>query len=281
MIECIIATAGEMTRHSKNASSASAPTYHERQQHASQYGTQYKNLSISELQTIDSCNICNELADDPLICNSGHIYCKQCIYTFLLQQKQAIKTNKNKSQLSIETAQSDSIQLFELGDSFNSSKRHKSNTSDNHHESSYWIPSKTPSTVACAHDTVQNDYAKCPVTQHALKLKELHSVHFTLQHSLQQSYSNMHTSATKFTDRYMCGSCNDVVTISTQMYCILSCGHVICTTCYHIVNNDQRCCVCSNECGNNNIVKIYSGAELLKSKSSIEIKGFVTASIGT
>jgi nitric oxide synthase-interacting protein len=76
-------------RHSKNNNDLAFFTYDERKKLG--YGTQKERLGKDSIKPFDSCCICLQPIIDPLSCNKGHLFCKECIFECLLAQKKDIK----------------------------------------------------------------------------------------------------------------------------------------------------------------------------------------------
>lgn len=76
-------------RHSKNNNDLAFFTYDERKKLG--YGTQKERLGKDSIKPFDSCCICLQPIIDPLGCNKGHLFCKECIFECLLAQKKDIK----------------------------------------------------------------------------------------------------------------------------------------------------------------------------------------------
>ena len=84
-----------MGKHSKNPSSNPILTYNEKLKLNSSHGTIIKRISADNIKDFNNCNICLKDCYEPLCCNHGHIYCKKCIYEYILLNKQEIKNNIN------------------------------------------------------------------------------------------------------------------------------------------------------------------------------------------
>ncbi|KIM41532.1 hypothetical protein M413DRAFT_445515 [Hebeloma cylindrosporum] len=83
-----------MTKHSKNNTASSIFTYAEYKK--LDYGTKRQRLGNESMRRFDACALCLNRAREPLACHEGHLFCKECVYTDLLSQKQAIKKQKTK-----------------------------------------------------------------------------------------------------------------------------------------------------------------------------------------
>lgn len=82
------------TKHSKNSTARSIFTYAEHQK--LDYGTKRQRLGNESLRRFDCCALCLSTAREPLACQQGHLFCKECVYQDLLTQKTDIKKQKSK-----------------------------------------------------------------------------------------------------------------------------------------------------------------------------------------
>ncbi|TFK73156.1 hypothetical protein BDN72DRAFT_762107 [Pluteus cervinus] len=83
-----------MTKHSKNNTASSIFSYAEYKK--LDYGTKRKRLGNESMRVFDACSLCLNRAREPLACQEGHLFCKECVYTDLLTQKKDIKRQKDK-----------------------------------------------------------------------------------------------------------------------------------------------------------------------------------------
>ncbi|KAJ4477747.1 hypothetical protein C8J55DRAFT_536456 [Lentinula edodes] len=83
-----------MTKHSKNNTASSIFSYAEYKK--LDYGTKKQRLGNESMRRFDACALCLNRAREPLACNEGHLFCKECVYTDLLTQKKDIKRQKEK-----------------------------------------------------------------------------------------------------------------------------------------------------------------------------------------
>ncbi|KAL7069900.1 hypothetical protein ACQ4LE_010860 [Meloidogyne hapla] len=82
-----------MTRHAKNATAASVYTYHERRKDASVsgYGTLHERLGKDSMKSFDCCSLSLQPCREPLISQQGHIFDREAILNYILDQKEAYK----------------------------------------------------------------------------------------------------------------------------------------------------------------------------------------------
>ncbi|KAF9261527.1 hypothetical protein L218DRAFT_930747 [Marasmius fiardii PR-910] len=83
-----------MTKHSKNNTASSIFSYAEYKK--LDYGTRRQRLGNESMRQFDACALCLNKAREPVACNEGHLFCKECVYTDLLTQKKDIKRQKEK-----------------------------------------------------------------------------------------------------------------------------------------------------------------------------------------
>ncbi|KAF9457897.1 hypothetical protein BDZ94DRAFT_1272036 [Collybia nuda] len=83
-----------MTKHSKNNTASSIFSYAEYKK--LDYGTKRQRLGNESMRRFDACALCLNSAREPVACNEGHLFCKECVYTDLLSQKKDIQRQKAK-----------------------------------------------------------------------------------------------------------------------------------------------------------------------------------------
>ncbi|OAX42233.1 hypothetical protein K503DRAFT_766964 [Rhizopogon vinicolor AM-OR11-026] len=83
-----------MTKHSKNNTASSVFSYAERQK--AEYGTKRQRLGNESMRNFDACALCLQRAREPIACDEGHLFCKECVYNDLLTQKKDIKRQKER-----------------------------------------------------------------------------------------------------------------------------------------------------------------------------------------
>ncbi|KII91681.1 hypothetical protein PLICRDRAFT_51816 [Plicaturopsis crispa FD-325 SS-3] len=83
-----------MTKHSKNNTASSIFSYAEYKK--LDYGTKRQRLGNESMRRFDACALCLNRAREPLACDEGHLFCKECAYADLLSQKKDIKKQKER-----------------------------------------------------------------------------------------------------------------------------------------------------------------------------------------
>ncbi|PWN22880.1 hypothetical protein BCV69DRAFT_280493 [Microstroma glucosiphilum] len=83
-----------MGRHSKNNTARANFTSTEYQYLKDRWGSKSSRLGGDSMRNFDQCALCLGTAVDPMTCKEGHLFCKECIYTNLLEQKADIKAHQ-------------------------------------------------------------------------------------------------------------------------------------------------------------------------------------------
>ncbi|KAH9848158.1 hypothetical protein C2E23DRAFT_470379 [Lenzites betulinus] len=81
-----------MTKHSKNNTASSIFSYAEYKK--LDYGTKRQRLGNESMRRFDACALCLQRARDPVACQKGHLFCKECALTDLVSQIGDIKRQK-------------------------------------------------------------------------------------------------------------------------------------------------------------------------------------------
>jgi hypothetical protein len=79
-----------MVRHSKNNTASASFTKAEYGMLSDRYGSKRMKLGSESFKQFDHCSLCLNQVESPVTCNQGHLFCKVCIYTSLLDQKKEI-----------------------------------------------------------------------------------------------------------------------------------------------------------------------------------------------
>ncbi|CAI2371699.1 unnamed protein product [Moneuplotes crassus] len=75
-----------MSRHSKNNTALGIFTYAEKNM-LKGYGSQKNRLGKDSFKNFEACTLCLTRVKDPVCCEKGHLFCKECVITNLIQQK--------------------------------------------------------------------------------------------------------------------------------------------------------------------------------------------------
>ncbi|KAI0649757.1 hypothetical protein C8Q79DRAFT_900609 [Trametes meyenii] len=81
-----------MTKHSKNNTASSIFSYAEYKK--LDYGTKRQRLGNESMRRFDACALCLQRARDPVACQKGHLFCRECALTDLITQIGDIKRQK-------------------------------------------------------------------------------------------------------------------------------------------------------------------------------------------
>ncbi|EAU83936.2 hypothetical protein CC1G_10341 [Coprinopsis cinerea okayama7 len=83
-----------MTKHSKNNTASSIFSYAEYKK--LDYGTKKQRLGNESMRRFDACSLCLNRARNPVACNEGHLFCKECVIADLLTQRKDIERQKER-----------------------------------------------------------------------------------------------------------------------------------------------------------------------------------------
>lgn len=267
-------------RHSKNNNDLAFFTYDEKRKLG--YGSQKERLGKDSIKPFHACCICLKSLIDPLCCQKGHLFCKECILECLLAQKKDIKRKlanfaAQQKQDKEEEEEKKALQREQELDAFErqnngvvphfSGKSYTSDKSSGFHGANsvrvtsyeeealrtmkaFWLPSATPQAPdrneAPSTDTV------CPEGNEKLKLKDLFPVYFT-EHCEEEK--------AEFLDpEYICPCCTTTLTNTSTLVAMTTCGHVFCKKCVEqFLLKDKACTVCNRPCKSKHVVVLEKG----------------------
>jgi nitric oxide synthase-interacting protein len=256
-----------MSRHSKNNTSNPIFTYYERQKH--KYGTISQRIGSDSVKNFDSCSLCLQTAIEPVCCKKGHLFCKECIYEYLLNQKNEIqKLLKKYEEQQKKIKEEEEQKLLELKEKkikefdktilsiIPNSTSIDNNLSLNQNDlidkkqtlNSFWVPGVTKDINSSLIEKPSTE-TYCPDDKHILRLKELIKINFSLNKNIKNN-ENSH---------YQCGVCCKTLTNKTKCGVLKKCGHVLCINCLNEVKKDKICSICSKPVKEKYIIIIHSG----------------------
>ncbi|KAI3711877.1 hypothetical protein L1987_70426 [Smallanthus sonchifolius] len=267
-------------RHSKNNNDLAFFTYDEKKKLG--YGTQKERLGKDSIKPFDACSLCLKPFIDPLCCQKGHIFCKECILECLLSQKKDIqrKLAAHTSQLKQEKDEEEEKLMLQKArelDAFDqqnhgalpqySNKNFNRDKTGFHGANSvkttsyeaealrtmkaFWLPSATPE--APVKVNAPSTSTTCPEGKENLKMKSLFSIRFT-----EDTHEEKKASALDKT--YICPSCKVTLTNTLSLVSLSSCGHVFCKKCADkFVAVDKVCLVCNKGCKERNMINLVKG----------------------
>ncbi|KAF6746022.1 hypothetical protein DFP72DRAFT_992912 [Ephemerocybe angulata] len=279
-----------MTKHSKNNTASSIFSYAEYKK--LDYGTKRQRLGNESMRRFDSCALCLNRARDPVVCQEGHLFCKECVYTDLLTQKKDIKRQKERLEALKKEAEAEKaaakqaarervLQEFERGQLGLAAWAF-----DNWNQicsPDFWLPSLTPTYASSGPPQslvdikVQTTCRGGNPAHEALPQKSSPPVIFTT-HSSGGAKSNDEEADP------MCPSCKKKLSNNTLMFCAYvakPCGHVTCKTCTEtLVKPAKQCIVCDTKLKTKEIMELKregtgfaSGGLAETSRSGIAFQG--------
>jgi nitric oxide synthase-interacting protein len=232
-----------MPRHSKNSTNRALFTYDEYKN--LDYGTQRVRLGRDSLRSFDACNICLQQAIEPVCCTKGHLYCKECIYNSILEQKKEIMKEEKEFQEELAKQQAElseksqhekskEIETFltiQKGIQLLKSKQIKESI-----ESNRVLPSNEDSR---SQENKKRKIVSCMVDSHPISLRKLFPVYFT---QLEEEKQQIHHS-------FICPACRKILSNSGKMFILPNCGHVFCKLCIEkLIQVSQTCLLCDKKC---------------------------------
>ncbi|GMH26911.1 hypothetical protein Nepgr_028754 [Nepenthes gracilis] len=267
-------------RHSKNNNDLAIFTYDEKRKLG--YGTQKERLGKDSIKPFDACCLCLKLVIDPLCCQRGHIFCKECILECLLAQKKDIQRQlaAHAAQQKQEKGEEEERLMMQKErelDEFNqqnhsampryNDKNYAHGKNDFHGANSvkvtsyeeealktmkaFWLPSATPE--AAVKVEAPSTSTICPEGKEKLKLKSLFPIHFTEE-------SNFGRKSSALDRACICPSCKATLTNAMALVVVSSCGHVFCKKCAEkFLAIDKVCLVCNKPCKERNLVSLEKG----------------------
>lgn len=272
-------------RHSKNNNDLAFFTYDEKKKLG--YGTQKERLGKDSIKPFDACSLCLKPLIDPLCCQKGHVFCKECILECLLSQKKDIQRKLAAHATQQRQEKDEEEERFALQKAKELDEFHQQNHgavpqySDNrdytrdkngfHGANSvkttsfeaealrtmkaFWLPSATPEAPTKVEAPSSN--TTCPEGSEKLKLKSLFPIYFTEEHNDEKGSksNNPHDKS------YICPSCKVTLTNAISLVAISSCGHVFCKKCGDkFLTIDKVCLVCDRPCkGKKSLVELEKG----------------------
>lgn len=191
------------------------------------------------------------------------MFCKQCIFQNLLEQK---KLNKKKMKQWQEANKLESDQLaleahlatqakLEAFVKREESITHASSSKPRDGEKeeasqSWWLPSEAPAASSSTKHRPSQD-THCPRDGHALKVKDLVAVDFkceTKKHS--RVTDDQDIDKTKENTDYICHVCSKDLKAISKVILIKTCGHAICYKCAEEFAK-KKCPTCDVKCDEN------------------------------
>ncbi|KAJ4829908.1 E3 ubiquitin-protein ligase csu1 [Turnera subulata] len=268
-------------RHSKNNNDLAFFTYDEKRKLG--YGTQKERLGKDSIKPFDSCCLCLKPFIDPLCCQKGHVFCKECILECLLSQKKDIQRKlvaheAQKKQEKEEEEERLILQKARELDAFDQQNhgavpqyndRNQGRDKNGFHGANsvkvtsyeeealrtmkaFWLPSATPE--ASVKVEAPSTSTVCPEGKEKLKLKSLFAVKFTEDTSEEKKKSS------SLDKTYICPSCKVTLTNTMSLVALSSCGHVFCKKCADkFMVADKVCLVCDRPCKERNLVNLEKG----------------------
>ncbi|CAK9308632.1 unnamed protein product [Citrullus colocynthis] len=244
-------------RHSKNNNDLAFFTYDEKRKLG--YGTQKERLGKDSIKPFDVCCLCLKPFIDPMCCQKGHTFCKECILECLLAQK---KDNQRKlasytAQQKQEKEEAEEKLMQQKARELDAFDQQNHGAVTSYEEEAlrtmkaFWLPSATPEAPVKA--GVPPSRTFCPEGNEKLKLKSFFSIHFTEDKSDQKKSKSYDVT-------YVCPSCKVTLTNTMALVALSTCGHVFCKKCADkFMAVEKVCLVCNKGCKVRDLVNLEKG----------------------
>jgi len=276
------------------------------------WGDKEVRLGKDSVKQWDACGICFKLPRDPLCCPRGDIFCKGCIYSSLVAQKDAIKrkTEQYKAQLQevenkeMRKQQENDIEKvmqfyrLETGSIADMSKQSARNVvrlGENDIGSlatasrqtvaqevaeretkltSFWMPELMPDHQKEKLAPPQK-HTFCPTCNKKLRKKTVKPVNFNLIKGRDNPPNHPGE------QNYSCCSCRKTFTNTHKKFHLRRCGHVVCQDCVkQLFVKEMACPLCSQPFLKKDLVKlknagtgfVASGAQAVAKKIGISFQ---------
>jgi len=250
------------------------------------WGNKQMRLGKDHIRNFDSCGLCLVRATDPLCSPSGIIYCKECIYANLLEQKKKFKKKmaawEAEQRKQIEAGfdeahrkEQEKLEAFyrvETGIVSNlkdKAERHRvllkdddigatvtaeRQTAAQHNISldkelgCFWVPQLTPTSDKSAALKRPQNTCYDPIANKPIRLKQL--VHVKFKRIPQK------TKSAGVEGFYMCPITRKSLTNATKVCVLRRCGHALLLGDYVIkaLKSGKRCPVCEVQCKKKDII---------------------------
>eukprot|EP00668_Euglena_longa_P031721 GGOE01040965.1.p1 GENE.GGOE01040965.1~~GGOE01040965.1.p1 ORF type:complete len:344 (+),score=121.99 GGOE01040965.1:75-1106(+) len=252
-----------MSRHSKSVQIREFFTSSERAKWDG-IGTTQTRLGADSMRSYDACCLCLQLAQTPMATPAGYLYCKECIYSNILAQREAHqrKLKEYNEQQSKEEQKEQTLKQMkeQLETEVFLEQYHRvlPTSSKDHHlittlkkeaikalseegtegakpiQQNFWIPQHTPSYKADQLEAPENRLVDPMDSQKTIKVKRLVECKFMEQRELQNARESGGEGAAKANiaeGKFHCPSCCRTLSNAIRLCVLPTCGHVICTPC--------------------------------------------------
>eukprot|EP01128_Nolandella_sp_AFSM9_P007582 TRINITY_DN4202_c0_g1_i1.p1 TRINITY_DN4202_c0_g1~~TRINITY_DN4202_c0_g1_i1.p1 ORF type:complete len:288 (-),score=64.64 TRINITY_DN4202_c0_g1_i1:94-957(-) len=235
-----------MGRHSKNNSAGPVFTHWEKHNTVQDSGTRKQRVTRDSMKSFDACSICLKAVVSPMADQQGHLYCKMCIYSYLLDQKRQYKLDMHKykegklerakeERVKAAEAQAEKVTRFALQQSGNLTAdelmKHDQTVANaaraekpgwDKKMKSFWLTSETPDQVKAIakrpSKVMKSPFGK-PIT-----MKQLVTLTLTKAKDQEESIDNLGI--------YVCPTCLKSLNNVKGVVCITTTGTVCCQYCY-------------------------------------------------
>jgi len=224
-----------MTRHGKNATAGAVYSYHERKKDTLEgnYGTQTATINRDSARNFDCCCLTLAPCKDPVSTPEGYVYEREAILTNLLTQKRKIGKaekayNKQVAKEKEGVKDESKIEQFLANQAPSSafSKASSSKATPEQKLNNFWVPNQQGN-VEGLKLKKPDTKTYCPISNKALRLKDLITIKFTPMPQDDPTKSVICQDV-----RYMCAVTHDALSNASPCVLIKPSGAVVTLDCY-------------------------------------------------
>lgn len=287
-----------MSRHSKNNTAHSIFTQGEKQKVDGQgWGTSKQRLGKESFKQFSACSICLKLAENPISCHKGHLFCKECILKNIHHQQMQYKEQlqewhkHNSSKLARQQKKDSelSTKKFLAFQKLENSEVGKAEYEKFEEERKYKYLSEESRQLAKVKDILQSKDKKMlnksemleknywiPETTPAEQEKQVKKPkkHFFCPESKHEIKKKklivLDVKSDAESGLFLCEGCSNSI-IHHAAY-LLFCGHLFCTDC---LNPEQNACLkCSKPFNWHKVVHMAKSGTMFSAHNQVEAKIF-------